>query len=231
MSTTQELSIVERKNEINKQLGDKETFTALMTTTFKGLEPQIAKRAVLEGVLRGFDLEDFLKKNVYAIPFKQGYTLVTSIDYARKIGMRSGVVGKSAPTFEMDDKKVISCTVTVKRMVKGHVGEWTATVFFSEYYKSGGLWDTKPRTMIGKVAEMHALRAACPEELSQSYTEEEYDAEIVPVSATRKVIRKQYDENGYEIPRNPVVTSTGDDTQGLDVPADIQDDLEKETNK
>ena len=36
----------------------------------------------------------------------------------------------------------------------------------------------KPRTMISKVAEMHALRMACPEELAQSYVEEEVEAEI-----------------------------------------------------
>ena len=32
--------------------------------------------------------------------------------------------------------------------------------------------------MIAKVAEMHALRMACPEELSQSYIEEEMDENI-----------------------------------------------------
>lgn len=171
--------IVKFKEEINKQLADKDTLNTLIATTFKGLDAPMVKRAALEGMMRGFTFQDFLEKNVYAVPFKGAYSLVTSIDYARKIGMRSGIVGKSAPTFNEQNGKIISCTVTVQKLVKKHVGEFTATVYFDEYYKAGrngypSLWDTKPHTMIAKVAEMHALRMACPEELSQAYVEEEY---------------------------------------------------------
>lgn len=185
MSTT---NLVELKKEINTQLGDTETFQTLLATTFKGLQPTVAKRAILEGMIRGYDFKDFLEKNVYAIPFKDGYALVSSIDYARKVGMRSGLVGKSAPSFTMDDHKIESCTITVKRKVADYVGEYSATVFFIEYYKAGyggkpSLWDTKPRTMIAKVAEMHALRMACPEELAQTYVEEERQADAVPTSS------------------------------------------------
>lgn len=165
------------KEEINKQLADKDTFITLLQTTFKGLEPQIAKRAMLEGMMRGFEFKDFLEKNVYAIPFKGTYSLVSSIDYARKIGMRSGVVGVSAPSYELDDKTVVSCSITVKRKVGEYVGEYSATVYFDEYNTGFNLWKTKPKTMIAKVAEMHALRKACPEELSQVYVEEDYQKE------------------------------------------------------
>lgn len=204
--TTQEVLVVSVKNEINKQLGDKETFTSLLTTTFKGLDGATAKRAMMEGMLRGYKFTDFLQKNVYAIPFKEGYSLVTSIDYARKLGMRSGVVGKSAPTFEMDNAKIISCTVTIKRKVGEYVGDFTATVYFDEYTTGRNLWGSKPRTMIAKVAEMHALRMACPEEMSQLYTEEEFDK-----SVEDGVV---YDTE--EIPDDAVVISTGDDTPGID---------------
>jgi hypothetical protein len=175
---TQEL--IELKNEINKQLGDQETVKTLLATTFKGLEPTVLKRAIMEGMMRGFKFKDFLEKNIYAIPFSGGYSLVTSIDYARKIGMRSGVVGKSAPTYETDGRKIVSCSVTIKRKVGEHIGEYTATVYFDEYVSSRGIWKTKPRTMIAKVAEMHALRMACPEEMAQMYVEEEREAEIAP---------------------------------------------------
>jgi len=175
-------NIIEFKNEINKQIADKEVFATLLQTTFKGLEPATAKRAMLEGLIRGYEFKDFLEKNVYAIPFKDSYSLITSIDYARKVGMRSGVVGVSAPTYVFtEDKKIESCTITVKRKIDSYVGEYSATVFFDEYYKSNqyknSLWDTKPKTMIAKVAEMHALRKACPEELSQAYIEEDYQKE------------------------------------------------------
>ncbi len=164
--------------ELNAEL-TAETSKALLATTFKGLTPVVMKQAIMEGMMRGFTFKDFLEKNVYAIPFSGGYSLITSVDYARKIGMRSGVVGVSAPVYEMDGDKILSCTVTVKRKVEGEIGEYSATVFFAEYSTNKNLWVSKPRTMIAKVAEMHALRKACPEQLSQAYTEEEMVKENV----------------------------------------------------
>ena len=169
-----ELMVKEMNNEISKP----EIQKALLATTFKNLSVSSMKQAIVEGLMRGFEFKDFLEKNVYAIPFKDGYSLVTSIDYSRKMGMKSGIVGKSSPDFEEKDGKIISCTITVKRKVGEYIGEYTAKVYFDEYYKAGrngypSLWDTKPHTMIAKVAEMHALRMACPEELSQQYLEED----------------------------------------------------------
>jgi hypothetical protein len=183
---TKEVSIIAIHNEVSRELASKEVMNSLVTTTFKGLSEVSVKQAITEGMMRGFSFKDFLEKNVYAIPFSGGYSLITSIDYARKIGMRSGIVGKSAPKYEFDghsdNNKISSCTITVKKMINGHVGDFTETVYFDEYYKAGrngypSLWDTKPKTMIAKVAEMHALRMACPEELSQAYVEEEMEKE------------------------------------------------------
>jgi len=173
--------------EVNRELANKEVLATLVQTTFKGLTAENARQAIIEGMVRGFTFKDFLEKNIYAIKFGDGYSLVTSIDNSRKIGMRSGIVGTDAPIYTYDDEgKVESCSVTVKKMINGYVGEFTALVFFDEYYKPGktyngkytpSLWDTKRRTMIAKVAEMHALRKACPEELAQSYVEEEIGRE------------------------------------------------------
>ncbi len=171
-------SLVLLNKEIGKELADPAVGRALLATTFKGLSEQSMKQAIFEGMIRSFKFKDFLEKNVYAIPFKDGYSLVTSIDYSRKIGMKSGVVGKSAPQYEMDGKKLVACTITIKRRVGQDIGEYTATVYFDEYSTGKNLWMNKPRTMLAKVAEMHALRMACPEELSQTYTEEELDKEI-----------------------------------------------------
>jgi len=168
------------KAEINTELANKETLAVLVDTTFKGLNPQNVKRAIFEGMIRGFTFKDFLEKNVYAIPFKDKYSLVTSVDFARKLGMRSGVVGKSAPTYEEKDGKIISCTVTMKRKVGEYIGDYSATVFFDEYTTNRNLWLTKPRTMLAKVAEAHALRMACPEEMAQMYVEEEIQKEEKP---------------------------------------------------
>lgn len=172
--------LVEQINAVlNRELKSPETVRALLATTFKGLEVVTMKQALMEGMIRGFQFKDFLQKDIYAIPFKNGYSLITSIDHARKRGMRSGIVGKSAPEFGMkaDGKGVDWCSVTVKRLVDGFVGDFTATVYFDEYTKGRDLWVQKPRTMIAKVAEMHALRMACPEELSHVYVEEELEQE------------------------------------------------------
>ena len=173
-------NIIEIQQEIKEKLGKKEVLNALIATTFKWLSVPQVYMAIQEGVLRGFKFEDFLEKNVYAIPFRDTYSLITSIDFARKVGMRSGVVGKSKPEFEEKDGKIISCTVTIKRKVGDYVGDYTSTAYFSEYSTGRNLWATKPRTMLAKVAEMQALRMACPEEMAKTYVEEEIQKEEKP---------------------------------------------------
>lgn len=186
---------MEVQKEVTSQLANPEAVKMLVATTFKGLNPAVIPQAITEGMLRGFNFKDFLEKNIYAIPFKDGYSLVTSIDNNRKIGMRSGIVGTDSPVYVMTPDKTEAgipkpeqATVTVHRqMANGYVGAFSATVFFDEYYKLGrsyngeyqpSMWDKKPRTMIAKVAEMHALRKACPEELAQAYVEEEMKEEV-----------------------------------------------------
>jgi hypothetical protein len=165
--------------EINTELEKVEIQKVLLSTTFKGLSLGNMKRAMFEGMTRGFSFKNFLEKDVYAIPFKDGYSLITSIDYARKLGMRSGVVGKSEPIIDELDKKIISCSVTIEKQTGTHIGKFTAKVYFDEYNTGKNLWISKPRTMICKVAEMHALRSACPEEMAQVYVEEEMQKEVI----------------------------------------------------
>lgn len=199
------MSIIEIKQELAKQVSDENTLRTLLETTFKGLTADLAKRAMLEAMMRGFQFNDFLQKNIYAIPFKDkktntlGYSLVTSVDFARKIGMRSGVVGKSAPTYEEKDGKIISCTVKVKRKVGDYIGDYTATVFFGEYNTGFQQWASKPHTMIAKVAEMHALRMACPEELSQTYLEEEYEQNTVKLLNEQENKQNVLEENRFKL--------------------------------
>lgn len=181
-----EPGIVSRiKNEINRELGDAETLKSLLDTTFRGFEAPMMKRALLEGMLRGFSFEDFLKKNVYAIPYGGGYSLVTSIDYSRKIAQRSGIIGSPKQEWELDSAgKPISCTVTVQKKVGDTIGDFSATVFFDEFNTGKNQWKDKPKHMIGKVSEMHALRKAFPEELAQTYVEEELqEKEITKIAA------------------------------------------------
>lgn len=168
--------------QIKKELSSPEISRALMATTFNGLTEIAMRQAIMEGMMRGFVFKDFLEKNVYAIPFGQKYSLVTSIDYARKLAMRSGLAGKSEPKFVEKDGQIVSCSVTVKRNVDGVVGDYTATVYFDEYTTGRNLWTTKKHTMIAKVAEMHALRSAFPEEMAKNYVEEEIQKETIVVA-------------------------------------------------
>ena len=177
-----DISIINQ--EIANQFSNQETATALLSTTFKGLQAPVAKQALLEGMLRGFTFENFLKKDVYAIPFSSGYSLVTSIDWARKVAAQAGLAGKDAPIYQLDDKgNTISCSMSVYKIIEGVRCPFTSLVFFKEYSTGKNLWTSKPMTMIAKVAEMHALRMAFPEVLDKAYVEEEMtpvrDAEIV----------------------------------------------------
>ena len=188
------------KNEIDLMLQNKETAQALIMTTFKGLTQESMRQAMMEGMIRGFTLKDFLEKKVYAIPFKDGYTLVSSIDQIREKGARAGIVGKEAPVYELGENgSIISCLITVhKRQPDGYVGDFTATVYFAEYYKPGkngypSLWDTKPRTMIAKVGEAHAYRMACPAELANDYVAEEFEREDKPAE-----VKPTMDLDGYK---------------------------------
>jgi len=213
MSKTSQIEVINQ--EINRQLANAEVGRALLATTFKGLTAVTMKQAIMEGMIRGFRFEDFLKKNVYAIPFRDrqnnrdSYSLITSIDYARKIGAKSGIVGKDAPKYEMDGKHIVSCSVTVHKKTGNYIGDFTAEVYFDEFDTGKNLWVSKPRVMIAKVAEMHALRSACPEELSQLYAEEELESEKVepmkPYTVARVIPAEDDEAGGYhadpEVPK------------------------------
>lgn len=179
MSDKSQVAII--NDEIKKQLANEGAVRTLLATTFKGFDQVLMKQALFEGMLMGFDFKDFLSKDVYAIKYGSAYSLVTSIDLNRKIAMRSGLAGINEPvySFNSDSTKVEKCSVTVKRRVDGNVDEYTATVYFNEYTTGKNLWSSKPMTMIAKVAEMHALRKAFPEQLAKSYVAEEQERTII----------------------------------------------------
>lgn len=172
-----EKSLAVIQEETMKELADPEVFKTLLATTFKGLTEPKMKEAIMDGIIRGFTFKDFRERNVYAIPFNNrdgaSYSLVTSIDYSRKVAQKAGILGMDEPIFEEKDGKIVSCSITVKRKVGKDIGTFTAKVYFDEYNTGANQWAKRPRTMIAKVAEMHALRKACPEVLSQQYVEEE----------------------------------------------------------
>lgn len=213
-----EKSIVLAANrELAAQTADPAAMRALIATVFKGFKDEkTVKQACLEAMMRGYSFQDIVNKKIYAIPFGGGYSLVQAIADVRAIAMKSGQVGKSAPEYEEKDNKIVSCTVTVKRRVDGYVGDYTATVYFDEYFKKGMVgkpsqWELKPRTMIAKVAEMHALRMAFPEFLAQSYVEEEFDKDAEQENARASRIETAKEE-GEKLKMGAIQKKTDDGT-------------------
>ena len=112
---------------------------------------------------------------------RESATVQVAIDGFRVIADRSGqYAGQDEPKFGYDDNGgVLSCTVTVHRIIQGQRVPFTATAFFEEYVqtkKDGSptqFWAQKPRLMLAKCAESLALRKAFPQDLSGLYTDDE----------------------------------------------------------
>jgi phage recombination protein Bet len=183
---SKETSLVERvSQEIAFELKNEKAIKVLIATTFKDFDVEMVKQALFEGMMRGFSFKDFVEKKVYALRFynnkagKYEYSLVTSIDHIREIAMKNGQCGKGSPVYTFKaDGKVETCEIYVERNSNGVVGKYSALVYFDEFNTSKNLWTSKPKMMIAKVAEAHALRQAFPEELSKYYTEEEMQKEV-----------------------------------------------------
>lgn len=187
----QQTSLVKIHEEVGRELATPQIISSLLETRFKGLTEPLMRKAIVEGMIRGFSLKDFFEGNVYAIPFKMKkgdgsfeltYSIVTSLDNSRKIGAKSGIVGVEESLFGDDGEAGgLWASVTVhKQFPSGHIGDFTDKVYLKEYDSGKNLWISKPRTMLAKVAEMHALRKACPE-LAESYIAEEINRPVIEV--------------------------------------------------
>lgn len=196
-----ENNIVEIKNEVKSIISNKEVIGSLANYTFKGLPVDNIPKALTEGMLRGYKIEDFLTKKVYAVPFGSNYSLVQSIEDARIKASRSGLSGMSEAVYEYSDDKntIISCSVTVYKL-NGDSRGYTAKVFFKEFNTGKNLWVSKPHAMIAKVAEMHALRKAFPEEINLYVEEEIQRTEVVnELDDEKQIALQEHSENISEI--------------------------------
>ena len=64
-------------NQPNKLLPvDHLSYSSLTQLLRNPLDIQTMKKAIMEGMIRGYTFKDFLEKNIYAIPFKDNYSLV-----------------------------------------------------------------------------------------------------------------------------------------------------------
>lgn len=117
------------------------------------------------------------------------YTIQTGIDGYRLIAERTGVYAGSDESWEEVDGRLVSATVTVRKIVAGQVCPFTATARLAEYVQTGkdgkpmGLWSKMPHRMLAKCAEALALRKAFPQDLSGLYTAEEMSQADSPAPA------------------------------------------------
>lgn len=134
---------------------------------------------------------DPVKKEIFLVPYnvetekgwEQRFANIVGRDGLRIKAQRTGeLAGISAPTY---DKKLteylkgetpLYCSITVKRLVKGIVCEFTSTVLFTEFSSGKRKWLSMPFHMIAKVAESHALKMGFGEETNGLNAEEELAA-------------------------------------------------------
>lgn len=131
---------------------------------------------------------------------KEVMTIQTSIDGYRSVAERTGCyAGSSLPIFDYDEKgKLISASITVKKIVKGLLCEFSAIAYMDEYMPTDGknaMWNSRPKGMLSKCAESLALRKAFPLELSNVYTEDETEKDYVEQDHIDRAVNKAENTN------------------------------------
>lgn len=150
--------------------------------------------------------------------YKPKLSIQTSIDGLRVTAERGGqYAGSKEPEFEYDDSFQITVNnggtskrvpnkarVTVLKIMSGQIIGTARTAKWEDYYPGdaqGNMWKKLPETMLAKVAEAQALRAAFPNSTVGLYVEEELNqadnkAEGLDIEAIKKRVTdaKSYDD-------------------------------------
>lgn len=182
---------------------------------------------------------DPLAKQIYSIKRKGKMVTQVGIDGARLIAQRTGrYAGQDGPYWCGADgvwkdvwipeeppkaAKVNVYLVGIERGTPG-VAHWSE---YAVYYdgKLADLWLKMPALMLGKCAEMLALRKAFPQELSGLYVQEEMEqagnADVIEATARRvdpstgEILDKPADVDFYPDSGNPLGAPTDDENDIL----------------
>ena len=136
---------------------------------------------------------------------REKFSVQTGIDGFRHVAERTGTFAGVSEEWEERDGRLYSATVTVRRIVSGHICEFSAVAHWEEYAqvtkegKPSGLWAKLPRRMLAKCAESSALRRAFGQELAGIYTTEEMgnaDTPSLPVVTPKEASLPSSDEAG-----------------------------------
>lgn len=184
-----------------------QAISVLQESLYPGAKPQSV--ALVMDYCRAANL-DPMQKPVHIVPMWDKNTkqmrdvIMPGVNSYRVNAMRShDYAGISEPEFgPMIDGTGLGmasfqypewCKVTVKRILRGVVAEFTAIEYWAENYATAGkdsiapnaMWKKRPRGQIAKCAEAQALRKAFPE-IASAPTFEEMDGKFdAPAAAAR----------------------------------------------
>lgn len=173
----------------------------------QGSKTVLAPRPVVEAFLMHCQRTglDPIARQIYCIERGGKWGTQISIDGARLVAERSGqYLGRTAYEFTSDGDKWVqawipsihgehpeAARVGVRR--EGFPEPVYAVTTWDSYQAGGPMWKKMPALMLGKCAEMLALRTAFPMELSGLYSTEEMDQAGQPKPAA--VVSPASDEN------------------------------------
>lgn len=168
----------------------------LITVDRRTGRSELAPRATVEAFLahcRRTRL-DPIARQIYAICRQGRWGIQVSIDGARLIAERSGKYAGQTPTeWTADGQTWVQVWLDKQPPRAARVGVHRAdfreplyAVATLDAYKAGGpMWEKMPALMLGKCAEMLALRKAFPQDLSGLYSTDEMDQAGQPQEAAR----------------------------------------------
>lgn len=168
-----------------------ENVSLIRETYAKGLNDQQFNLYLAICFSRGFNP---MANHIYGFISQGKVVTCTGIDGLRSLADSSGCYfGSSTPFYEYNhDGSLKSCTVTVKKLVKGQIGEFSAIIYLDEFKNSNPNWKTKEKHMSAIRAESHALRKGFPEKLSGIYLKDEVeDEDFIIVKEKKKSIKKE----------------------------------------
>lgn len=169
----------------------------LVAWDYKRRQEVSAPRATAEAFLahcRRTQL-DPIARQIYAIHRDGKWGIQVSIDGARLIAERSQKYeGQTPVQWTGDGQTWVDVWLDQKPPAAARVGVYKAgfrepmiaVANFSAYAAGGPMWSKMPALMLGKCAEMLALRKAFPQDLSGLYSSEEMDQAGQPQQAAQE---------------------------------------------
>lgn len=180
---------------------DEDTYLALKNSIFPGAKDEsialavsYCKAAKLDIMQKPVHLVQMSVKNAQG-KYEYRDVVMPGITLYRIQAARSGLcLGVTEPEFGPETKTKLGgidvvhptwCKVTVKKLVNGHIAEFTAYEIWSENValskegKPNMMWQKRPFGQIAKCAESQAWRKAFPELFGGIYTAEEMEGKGV----------------------------------------------------